>query len=263
MTSRWRPSAGMPSPRDERPPEIPGLMAVNEATVYPHVFRNADREVGGVLVGRIEKGAPPAITGAIPALSADERRATLTFTQAAWEHIHRSLDRDFSPTEQIVGWYHSHPGFGIFLSEHDLFIHRNFFSGPSQIALVVDPVGMTEGVFAWREGDIECFLERLTPPGWTIEPNQAPALRPRERPWADDEGPSSRDRLLALGLAGVLGLAAGLGLWQVAFKPTPETNTEIVFPNLTAPSRSTPAPAAPPQHEGGGVTTAHTNSSGG
>ena len=72
--------------------------------------------------------------------------------------MHEALERDF-PDEQIVGWYHSHPGFGIFLSGHDLFIHENFFSGPSQIAYVVDPHAGTEGVFGWREGKIVVLEE--------------------------------------------------------------------------------------------------------
>src|ERR1700689_1902864 len=73
--------------------EIVGLRAVSDAVIYPHVFENADREVGGVLVGRgAVDGGLPLLTGAIPAISADERRATLTFTQEAWAHVHRVLE---------------------------------------------------------------------------------------------------------------------------------------------------------------------------
>lgn len=39
-----------------------------------------------------------------------------------------------------MGWYHSHPGFGVEFSELDVFIQRNFFSSPTQIALVMDPL---------------------------------------------------------------------------------------------------------------------------
>jgi hypothetical protein len=53
---------------------------------------------------------------------------------------------------RIVGWYHSHPDFGIFLSERDAFIQEHFFSGPGQVAYVIDPVRDLEGVFAWRNG---------------------------------------------------------------------------------------------------------------
>ncbi len=147
--------------------EIVGLGAVSDAVIYRHVFENADREVGGVLIGRMAAdGGLPLLTGAIPALSADERRATLTFTQEAWAHVHRVLESEFPAEEQIVGWYHSHPGFGIFLSGHDLFIHENFFSAPSQIAVVVDPHAQLEGVFAWREGELGALFERPTPSGW-------------------------------------------------------------------------------------------------
>jgi proteasome lid subunit RPN8/RPN11 len=146
---------------------IVGLAGVSIETIYPHVFANAEREVGGVLVGRApnDQGLP-LITGAIAALSADEQRATLTFTQDAWAHVHSTLDSSFPPDEQIVGWYHSHPSFGIFLSGHDLFIHQNFFSGPSQIAVVVDPIACTEGVFAWRDGELACLYEQSTPGDW-------------------------------------------------------------------------------------------------
>lgn len=154
--------------RPDKKDEIQGLKKASTEVVYPHIFPNADREVGGVLVGRSGKdGGLPKVTGAIEALSADEQRATLTFTQDSWEHVHREMDTCF-PDDEIVGWYHSHPNFGIFLSDHDLFIHRNFFDGPSQIALVVDPCNCTEGVFIWNEaGDIEKMYERSTPSGWS------------------------------------------------------------------------------------------------
>ena len=54
--------------------------------------------------------------------------------------------------KRIVGWYHSHPDFGIFLSDRDCFIHEHFFSGAGQVAYVVDPVRDLEGVFSWQKG---------------------------------------------------------------------------------------------------------------
>jgi len=44
------------------------------------------------------------------------------------------------PKLRIVGWYHSHPGFGVEFSEMDVFIQKNFFPSPTQIALVTDPL---------------------------------------------------------------------------------------------------------------------------
>lgn len=142
------------------------LDEVNLSIVYPHAFNNDDREVGGVLVGHKSTiGQLPLVYGAISAISADEQRATLTFTQDSWEHVHRVMEEKYRDGD-IVGWYHTHPGFGIFLSEHDLFIHRNFFSDPSQIALVVDPIAGVEGVFTWQADDVEELYKRRCSPGW-------------------------------------------------------------------------------------------------
>lgn len=173
--------------RGPRADEVIGYVTVSEHDIYPQIFGNADREVGGVLVGRVPaSGGMPLLTGAIPALSADEQRASLTFTQETWAHVHDILETDFPQDEKIVGWYHSHPNFGIFLSGHDLFIHENFFDGPSQIAVVVDPIGCTEGIFAWRDGEVVCLFERPTPSGWqppdSMRPPAAAIRVPVEQP---------------------------------------------------------------------------------
>jgi proteasome lid subunit RPN8/RPN11 len=41
---------------------------------------------------------------------------------------------------RIVGWWHSHPGFGCFLSTTDVKTQKYFFPESYQVALVVDPV---------------------------------------------------------------------------------------------------------------------------
>ena len=225
--------------------EIVGLQAVSDAVIYRHVFENADREVGGVLIGRLAvDGRMPLVTGAIPALSADEQRATLTFTQEAWAHVHRVLESDFPADEQIVGWYHSHPGFGIFLSGHDLFIHENFFSAPSQIAVVIDPHACTEGVFAWQGNELRAFGERSTPEGW----GSAPAGRP------SPTGPravSSEQRgypLLVLVLAALIGVGVGFGLWSFAEGGGGPSGVRAGRTTLTVTHRAKPAPAQEENH---------------
>jgi proteasome lid subunit RPN8/RPN11 len=238
---------------EAKAPEIIGLLAVNETIIYPHVFQNADREVGGVLVGRAARaGGLPLVTGAIAALKADEQRATLTFTQDTWEHVHRTLDRDFPAEEQIVGWYHSHPGFGIFLSEHDLFIHRNFFGGPSQIALVVDPLGGTEGVFAWRDDRIVAVIDRPTPAAW-------PGLGgPAATAWPGDRVPPSGPRderatrkpppypFSALAGAALAGVALGLAAWQIIPSGQDAASTSTTARTTTTPAAVRTTPASPP-----------------
>ena len=129
--------------------------------IYAHVFSSLEAEVGGVLIGHLRDDGSPLVTDVIPALEAEGARARVTFTHEAWSTIHASLDRDH-PDEEILGWYHSHPGFGIFLSDHDLFIHHNFFARPEQIAIVVDPHAGSEGLFVWRAGEVVKAGEEAT-----------------------------------------------------------------------------------------------------
>jgi hypothetical protein len=64
------------------------------------------------------------------------------------------------PDMRILGWYHTHPGHGIFLSDMDLFIHKHFFNLPWHVAFVFDPQNQEEGLFAWRSANmaIESFV---------------------------------------------------------------------------------------------------------
>jgi proteasome lid subunit RPN8/RPN11 len=117
---------------------------------------DTSREIGGVLVGvvrRDESGPYVRIDGTIDALHAEEKGAELTFTHATWEHVHGQMDSVYQG-KQVVGWYHTHPGFGVFLSDRDTFIQRSFFDLPFQIALVYDPRSREHGVFAWRDGQL-------------------------------------------------------------------------------------------------------------
>jgi proteasome lid subunit RPN8/RPN11 len=113
------------------------------------------REIGGVLVGELlrDAGGPYLqVTSAIDALHAEEKGAELTFTHATWEHIHGEMDRAHEG-KKLVGWYHTHPGFGVFLSDRDQFIHGSFFDLPFQVAFVYDPKSREHGMFAWRDGE--------------------------------------------------------------------------------------------------------------
>ena len=126
------------------------------AQVRRHAAEDLDHELGGVLVGTAsscETGTVVYIEGAIAAEHTQSMRGSITFTHETWAQISARREQDFAD-KRIIGWYHTHPGFGIFLSEYDLFIHRNFFSLPWQVALVLDPRAETSGVFVWQDGEI-------------------------------------------------------------------------------------------------------------
>ncbi len=120
--------------------------------IRQHARSSSSTEICGVLIGQ-DKDNRIEVTASIEGENADQAGAHVTFTQDTWEHIYAVKDKEF-PNQRIVGWYHSHPGFGIFLSEHDTFIHRNFFSSPGQVAWVYDPQSDEEGCFGWVNGRI-------------------------------------------------------------------------------------------------------------
>jgi len=120
--------------------------------VMRHMREDEDHELGGLLCGQAaedEGGGLVTITGAVAATLAHGERLCLTFTHEAWEAMLAEKER-LCPAEEIVGWYHTHPGLGVFLSAPDRFIHGNFFAAPTQIALVIDPRTFVWAVFHWH-----------------------------------------------------------------------------------------------------------------
>ena len=114
-------------------------------------------ESGGMLVGTIleEFGKTNIIiSGFVEAKYCEATPTTLKFTHETWEYVHKEIEKKH-PGKKIVGWIHTHPDFGIFLSEYDKFIHQNFFNEDYQVAYVVDPIQKIEGFYFWINEKIE------------------------------------------------------------------------------------------------------------
>ncbi len=121
-----------------------------------HSLTSLDREVAGVLVGPRPEKQPDGryvvhITDTVIAKHTRMHGASVTYTPESWRYIHDKLAERY-PNEEavIVGWYHTHPGFGIFLSGMDLFIHQNFFTQIWHVAYVLDPLARRSGFFCWN-----------------------------------------------------------------------------------------------------------------
>ncbi len=124
--------------------------------IKEHGRSSMHKEVCGVLVGNLCWDGEPylLIDARIEGKYADHQAGSVTFTSETWDYIHDELAKKY-PDKRIVGWYHTHPGFGIFLSNMDFFIHENFFSIKWQPAYVFDPQAETEGFFFWHNGDLQ------------------------------------------------------------------------------------------------------------
>lgn len=138
-------------PIQQKASATPPVVVASEVArrIRQHARSHLKTEVCGVLIGGIKDGTLH-VEECIAGKDAAQAGTHVTFTQDTWEHIYKVKDAEF-PNDRIVGWYHSHPGFGIFLSDHDTFIHRNFFSAPEQVAWVYDPHSDEEGFFGWAE----------------------------------------------------------------------------------------------------------------
>ncbi len=150
--------------------------------ITQHARENSQCEVGGVLLGDVRQEAGQlfvVITHALRAEFATETHGHLTFTQKTWLKIHQMHEAQY-PDKTIVGWYHTHPGWTIFLSDWDLFIHRNFFKQPWQIALVLDPSLDRAGFFVWK-GDALLDPHKPVEPFRLCELDGWPASRPSVR----------------------------------------------------------------------------------
>ena len=120
-----------------------------------HALSSMDREVAGVMVGPPPEKQPDGryvvhVTDTIIAKYTRMHGASVTYTPESWRYLNDQLHEKY-PDESgvMVGWYHTHPGFGIFLSGMDLFIHQNFFTQIWHVALVLNPVARTSGFFCW------------------------------------------------------------------------------------------------------------------
>lgn len=114
-------------------------------------------EVGGVLAGKWRLDANSGerfvvVEGVLPAEHTRHGSTYVTFTQDSLVGLNDALEARY-PGKQMVGWYHTHPGMGVFLSSYDMWLHEHFFPEMWQFALVIDPHAQEAGFFIRsREG---------------------------------------------------------------------------------------------------------------
>jgi proteasome lid subunit RPN8/RPN11 len=143
-----------------------------------HCRTDLENEVGGGLVGSRHVDTRTdeqfvLIEGVIPARFTRQGTTFLTFTQDTLVAMNDELEDSF-PDRRLVGWYHTHPLMGVFLSHYDLWLHDHFFPEPWQVALVIEPHTTIGGFFIrQKEGDLDPkryfgFCEILTEEGKSV-----------------------------------------------------------------------------------------------
>jgi proteasome lid subunit RPN8/RPN11 len=97
-------------------------------------------EVGGILLGKIEGRRLSILEyAALECEHAYGPSFTVSLTDMTQlRELIKSAPAQH-PGLEVVGWYHSHTRTGIYLSDEDLELHRQFFPEPWQVALVLKP----------------------------------------------------------------------------------------------------------------------------
>jgi len=113
------------------------IVKISDSTLCKAIRRTSEvsTESGGILVGKLKDGDL-----IIDGLETGQQSAT---------HVHVTLHDEFlvevamkyaEREEKIVGWYHSHPKMGCFMSSTDIDTQRRYQALFSDaVALVIDP----------------------------------------------------------------------------------------------------------------------------
>lgn len=132
------------------------------ADMEEHALSDTSVELGGVLLGGVhedENGSPfVVITDSLRAQHYESTKGSFKFTHDTWSAITRERE-EFPDELQMVGWYHTHPDWGVFLSSMDMFICDNFFNKRLDVAFVIDPCRGDRGMFQWT-GDARQRVRR-------------------------------------------------------------------------------------------------------
>jgi proteasome lid subunit RPN8/RPN11 len=128
--------------------------SIDKMIMHCRDFAEERLEVMGFLIGDVYKWNDIYITNAKDAVTTDLDATSISvkFARDGFDELFAKLDE--IPFEYIlVGWYHSHPGLGCFLSETDIDTQRRMFNKPFHIAMVVDPIkGQTRAYKLKDEG---------------------------------------------------------------------------------------------------------------
>ena len=105
---------------------------------------NATRglEALGFLVGRIYsfKGRNYVVVKEFITAENDATSVSVRFSRQAFSELSRQFKEEKSGGGVIVGWAHSHPNYGCFLSSTDFRTQKAFFPEDFHFALVCDPI---------------------------------------------------------------------------------------------------------------------------
>lgn len=140
------------------------------ATMVEHARNGYPLEIGGHLIGRRiepETSSDPVVTYIDRGMEADtiSTHTHVTFRATNAVRVHTVCEE---LQMQVAGYYHSHPGFGVFQSGEDVSNFSLYYPYAHQVAVVIDPTKVPDsgvvtshwlGFFGWDENRRPVLLD--------------------------------------------------------------------------------------------------------
>lgn len=129
-------------------------------------------EIGGFMMGMVSidketEKYQVSLEKFVPITPEANDRYHIVFGGEAWTELAEAQDE--FPHLKMVGWFHTHPGHGLFLSLPDQKIHEGHFKEPYQIAMEIDTLmpNLDTAFFTWRsDGKVNNQQDKKVPSSW-------------------------------------------------------------------------------------------------
>ncbi|GAB4416765.1 MAG: hypothetical protein OHK0039_26410 [Bacteroidia bacterium] len=132
---------------------LDGFIREHNVDVYRKEMKEDIPEIGGFLLGTIreqEGQYQVSIEKFQPSTSDDQDLYRVSLGMKAWAELDDIMSR--YPDLVLVGWFHTHPGHTLFLSQPDLRIQKGFFTKSYQLAMEIDTKTerLDTAFFTWK-----------------------------------------------------------------------------------------------------------------
>lgn len=136
-----------------------GIHIYLEDYVYTYLYQyaklNRGEEKGAALVGYYTEelgNKLVVICGAIQFKNSSAEDGIL-LTEEIINEVQVQMDKYF-PNCELIGWMHTQPGYGIFLTTQDIRLQKQYFPEFYQLLMIIDPIENTEAFFLWDEEEV-------------------------------------------------------------------------------------------------------------
>jgi len=128
--------------------------AASEMITHCTEYAREGLEAMGFMLGDFYKWEGSLYTDVVRVVTGDldASHSHVRFSEAGLSQVAAELDHGTG--QIIVGWYHSHPGFGCFMSSTDWNTQQKMFSRPYHIAVVVDPINREAQAYRISNGEV-------------------------------------------------------------------------------------------------------------